>query len=101
MHELGGSVNPTPFLKTIEGEVSLFDTLPKARSPLDGEISSQRKDMKIPSSKEDQDLRSLVEDKATSTIEEEKGKAGENNAVMTRAPQAPHGEEDGALAPRK
>ena len=48
--------------------------------------------MKIPSSKEDQDLRSLVEGKATSTSKEEKGEAGEDNAVITRAPQAPHEE---------
>lgn len=101
LHELGGSINPTPFLKTNEEEVSLFDAFPRARSPLDEGLSSQRKDMNIPSSKEDQDLRSLVEDKENSTIEEERGKAGENNTVMTRAPQTPHGEEDGALSPRK
>ena len=101
LHGLGGSINPTPFLKTNEEEVRFFDTFPRARYPLDEGISSQKEDMKIPSSKEDLDVRSLVGGKENSTIEEEKGKTREDNVVMTTAPQEPHEEGEGALAPRK
>ena len=101
LHELGGSIYPSPFLKTNEEEVRLFDTFPRARYPLEEGLPSQKEDMKILSSKEDQDLRPLVEGKATSTSEEEEGEAGQDNAVIIRAPQTPHEEKDGALAPRK
>ena len=41
LHELEGSMNPTQFLKTMEEGVSLFDALPRARSPLSEGSSSQ------------------------------------------------------------
>ena len=85
MHGLGGSINPTPFLKTIEEDVNLFYTLPRERSPSNEELSSQEEDMEIPPSKEDQDLRSLIDDEVFPTIEEEEEKVGDYNTVMTRA----------------
>ena len=85
----------------MEEGVSLFDTFPRERYPFDEGLYSQKEGMKIPPPIEDQDLRSLIDDGATSIIEEEEGKVGDDNAVMIRSPQAPHGEEDGALAPRR
>ena len=45
LHEQEGSMNPTPFLKTMVGGVSLFDAFPGARSPLDEGSSSQEESM--------------------------------------------------------
>ena len=64
LHGLEGSINSAPFQKTIEGEGNLYDALPKEKSPLQEELSSQEEDMEIPPSKEDQDLRSLIDDEA-------------------------------------
>ena len=93
-------MNPTPFLKTMEEGVILFDAFPRARSPLDEGLSFQEEIMKIPPSIDDQDLRSLFDDEANLVIEEEKSEAGDNT-VMTMETQAPHEERDGALAPKK
>ena len=70
----------------------MYETFPRARSPLHEEI---------PPSKEDQDLRSLIVDEVFSHIDEEEEKAGGNNAIISRAHLVPHEEEDGALAPKK
>lgn len=64
LHGLARSINSAPFQKTIEGEGNLYDTFPKAKSPLHEDISSQEEDMEIPPSKEDQYLRSLIDDEA-------------------------------------
>ena len=75
LHELVGSMNPTPFLKTMEEGVSFIDALLREISHLDEELSSQKESMNISPSMDDQDLRSLVDDDANSVIEEEEGKA--------------------------
>ena len=49
----------------MEEGVSLFDTLPRARSLFDEGISSQEDGMKIPPSIEDRDLRSLIDGETT------------------------------------
>ena len=72
--------------------------MPRAKSPLHEELSSQEEDREIPPSKEGQDLRSLIDDEAFSNIEE---KVGENSVVMTRSHLRPHEEEYGALSPRR
>ena len=94
----GGSTNPTPPMKTIEENLDLLDTFPRARSSLDEESSSQKEDMKIPLSKVDQDLRSPIDDEAFSTIED---KARGDIIVITKAPLAFHEEEEGVAAPRR
>ena len=40
LHGLEGYINPTPFQKTIDGNEKLYDTFPRARSPLHDELSS-------------------------------------------------------------
>ena len=57
--------------------------------------------MKVSPSIDDQDLRSLVDDETISVIKEEEGMTGDDNTVKTKAPQAPHEDEVGALSPRE
>ena len=72
LHELERSVMKTPLQIFVEGDKHLCDTLPRARSPLHEEISSQNEVMDIPLSREDQDLRSLIDNEVFSNIDEEK-----------------------------
>ena len=39
LHELEGSINPTPFQKTIEGDENLYN-FPRSKPPLHDELSS-------------------------------------------------------------
>ena len=100
LHELEGSMNPTPFLKTMGEGVIFFYAFPRARSPLSEGSSSQEESMKVSPSIVDQALLSLIDDGTISVIEEEE-KTGDDNTVTTKAPQASHEEENGALSPRK
>ena len=62
LHELEGSINPTPFQNAIEGVKNLQNTLLEARSPLQEELSSQKEDMEIFFSKEDRNKEPLNDD---------------------------------------
>ena len=53
LHDLEGSINPTPFQKTIEGIKKLLNTLLEARSSFQKELSSQSEYMEISFSKEE------------------------------------------------
>ena len=48
LHDLEGSINPTPFQKTIEGNEILQNTMLVARSIFHKENSSEREDVEIP-----------------------------------------------------
>ena len=76
-------MNPTPFLKTMEEGVSLFDAFPRARSPLNEGSSSQEEIMKVSPSIVDQELMFLIDDGTISVIEEEE-KVRDDNAVKKR-----------------
>ena len=91
MHELEGSINPTPFQKTIEGDENMYDTLPRAISPLHEEI---------PLSREDQDLRSLIIDEVFSNIDEEKEHEASNSVVTSEEGPSPHGDGNEAITSR-
>ena len=75
-----------------------MDALPRARSPLDEESSSQEESMKGSPSIDGHDLRSPIDD--GKTLEEEE-KTRDGNIVTAKALQALHGEEGGAVAPRE
>ena len=47
LHELEGSMNSTPLLKTMEEGVIFFYALPRERSPLSEGSSSQEESMKV------------------------------------------------------
>ena len=80
--------------------MSLIDALPRARSPFGEESSSQEESMKVSPSRVEPNLLSLIDDGKISVIEEEEKEEEYENAVTSRAPQALHEEEVGALAPR-
>ena len=89
------------FMKEEKEGVSLIDAFPRASSPFGEESSSQEESMKVSPSRVDPDLLSLIDDGTISVIEEEDKEVGDENAVTSRAPQALHEEEVGALAPRE
>ena len=59
LHELEGSMKPTPFHNIVEGVKDLQHAFPREKPPLQQELSSQEEDMRIPSSRGDQDKGSL------------------------------------------
>ena len=61
----------------------MYDTLPRARSPLQEELSCQKEDMEIPPSREDQDLGSLIIDEVFSNIDEKEEQRGSNIAITS------------------
>ena len=61
LHELERTTMKTPLQISIGGDENLCDTLPRVRSPLHENNSSQKEVMEIPLSKEYQDPRSLVD----------------------------------------
>ena len=76
----------------MEEGVSFFYSFPRARYPLSEGSSSQEEIMEVSPSIDDQDLMSLID---------EEEKAGDDNAVIKMALQAPHEDEFGALSPRE
>ena len=69
----------------------MIDTFSRARFTFGEEPSSQEEGMKVSPSIVDQDLLSLINDGTILVIEEDE-KAGDDNTVKTKAPQAPHEE---------
>ena len=84
LHELEGSINPTPFQKTIEGIKKFHDTLLNATSPPQKDLSCQREDM------EELNKEPLNDDEATSIHNEGEGKRRGNSVVTTVADLVPH-----------
>ena len=92
LHELERSIIPTPLQISIKGDRNFNDTLPRARSPLQEELSSKNEDMEIPPSREDQDLGSLIVDEVFSNIDEEEEQKGSNNIITLGGEPSPHGD---------
>ena len=51
LHELEGSMKPNPFQNIVEGVKDLLHALPREKTPLQQELSSQAEDIRIPFSK--------------------------------------------------
>ena len=92
LHELEGSIKPTPLQNDIEVVRNFQNTFLEARSPLQEELSSQKEYMEISFSKEDQDKESLNDDEVTSINDEGEEQAGVNNIVTQGGDLVPHGD---------
>ena len=99
LHELEGSMKPTPFQNIIEGVEYLQNALPREKAPLQQELSSQEEGMRIPPSRRDQAKGSL-NDEVFSNDEEKEVKELEraSNVVIARGDIPLFGDGDEAIA---
>ena len=84
LHQLEGSMKPTPFRNIVEGVKDQQHALPRAKAPLQQELFSQKEDMRIPFSRRDQEKGSL-NDEVFSIDEEKEEEELEISSSVVRA----------------
>ena len=92
-------MKPTPFQNIVEGVKDLQHALPRAKAPIQQELSSQEEDMRIPPSRGDQDKGSLNDEVFSHDEEEEKEELERaSNVVTTRGDPPLFGDADEEIA---
>ena len=89
LHALEGTIKQTPF-HISEGDESLYDGFPRARSSLFEGPSSICEDMEVLLSREDQDIGSLLNDEVFSFIVGEDEHKRSNSVVTLGGDPSPH-----------